>query len=506
MTANLNWTGHALVDVGIATLCAIAEKDDPGELTLEDLDRACDEMEAPYTDGRMMSYLTCVFPNSGYVNATMLQPKKTAYLRRVLRGHRSKPDIEAEGRRCVFSGLPATHLVDRGQIPLLTGEGVLNFFPDGLGGCLIAGQYLTALQVLPLGGRRTDGRLLVAHADNPKLTLAFARRYLIDNRRYIGLGESIKEGHPLQRAKNFASKFPDASSAPSLITSDLISILKVARDAGGAHIKGSVTAYWLTNSGQGPALDIFIIPSSLVVFLHRLQEEGLQGAWNRLVFQGWPDTSEEQNSTTKKKGKAQRKSLKLAIGPGRTQNRVLEDLLKVFVDGTIYYAEAGAFVRRHLLRVIGSEQKLRSPHHWKFTELFLTEVLGMDKQRLEKIRDFADKLAVYIKEQNDKPLLHDILYKSKSWELRNTLTKAQRNEMLKGKKLLFGLEEYVAVFEAEDSVGALSWSLVRDLISIRLIEKLHELGWGGIAEVVQDEPDSEEEVAVLNGEEEKWHF
>ena len=34
----LDWSGHPLVDVGIATLCAIRDKDDPRQLTLEDLD------------------------------------------------------------------------------------------------------------------------------------------------------------------------------------------------------------------------------------------------------------------------------------------------------------------------------------------------------------------------------------------------------------------------------------------------------------------------------------
>jgi hypothetical protein len=33
------------------------------------------------------------------------------------------------------------------------------------------------------------------------------------------------------------------------------------------------------------------------------------------------------------------------------------------------------------------------------------------------------------------------------------------------------------VFEAEDNAGAANWSLVRDLICIRLVEQLHKSGW-----------------------------
>ena len=43
--------------------------------------------------------------------------------------------------------------------------------------------------------------------------------------------------------------------------------------------------------------------------------------------------------------------------------------------------------------------------------------------------------------------------------------------------MLFALDDYVEVFEAEDNSGAANWSLVRDLICIRLVEQLHKSGW-----------------------------
>ena len=55
--------------------------------------------------------------------------------------------------------------------------------------------------------------------------------------------------------------------------------------------------------------------------------------------------------------------------------------------------------------------------------------------------------------------------------------KAQRKEFLQAKDLLFALDGYVEVFEAEDNSGAANWSLVRDLICIRLVEQLHKTGW-----------------------------
>jgi hypothetical protein len=72
-------------------------------------------------------------------------------------------------------------------MPLLTGEDVLNFYPSGLGTLPIAGQYLTALQALPLGGRRCEGKMLIGHSDNGDITIELAKRYLDDNRRLLQL-------------------------------------------------------------------------------------------------------------------------------------------------------------------------------------------------------------------------------------------------------------------------------------------------------------------------------
>ncbi len=284
LSALLHWTGHPLVDVGIATLCAMAQVSSPDDLTLEHLDQAAEKMARYYdSKGSMGAYLTCIFPNAGYVNATMTEKKRDEYKQRILYAHRSKPDVNITGKVCAFSGEPATHLIDRAQLPLSTGAGILNFYPAASGGCYIAGPYLTALQALPLGGRRADGRLLIGHADAPEITLALARRYLEDNQRYLHL-TSVDEGDAIARSKPWANKYPDASAPRTLLLSDLPDILRTRKIAAGPT---SVTGYWLTNSGQGPALDIFTIPSNFVRFLELVVNENLTDQWNRMLSRGW---------------------------------------------------------------------------------------------------------------------------------------------------------------------------------------------------------------------------
>lgn len=495
--ALLRWTGHPVVDVGIATLCAMREKSAPEDLTTEDLDSAGEEMAGYYFSGAMGAYLACVFPNAGYVNPTMSKENRDEYRKRILFAHRAAPDAAAVGGACAFSGDRATHLIDRAQLPLSTGAGILNFYPGATGGCLIAGPYLAALQALPLGGRRADGRLLVAHADDPALTLALARKYLEDNRRYLSLS-ALDYGDTVPRSKPWAGKYPDASAPRSLLLSDLTDILREQR-----HVSGSVTGYWLTNSGQGPALDIFTTPSGFVRFLEKIGAAGLSGAWNRMLSLGWRgregNGSEQSGDKKNKKKKVAKKTLE--VGPGQSRNMLLEDLLAIFADGFIYPDAAQKFVRAHLLGAVNNAECIRFPKTWKLTELFLTEVVGMDRTRLGKIRSFADRIAGYVADQNDRRLFNALLFQArKPGELRGALVKAQRSEAKARNGLLFGLDDYYDVFEAEDAVGITRWDLVRDLIAIRVVEKLHELKWSSFRDAITEEPEedhSEAETALI---------
>lgn len=42
---SLQYTGHPLFDIGLATITAFARKDDPADLTLDDLNKVADYIE-----------------------------------------------------------------------------------------------------------------------------------------------------------------------------------------------------------------------------------------------------------------------------------------------------------------------------------------------------------------------------------------------------------------------------------------------------------------------------
>jgi pimeloyl-ACP methyl ester carboxylesterase len=144
-------------------------------------------------------------------------------------------------------------------MPLLTGEDVLNFYPSGRGTLPIAGQYLTALQALPLGGRRCEGKLLIGYSDSGPVTIELAKKYLDDNRRLLGLSKAgqlpRKDGAdpalPREQgawdSQQKRAEYPGAKAAPSLISFDLTQVRALQRETERDE-PVSVTVYWLSSS------------------------------------------------------------------------------------------------------------------------------------------------------------------------------------------------------------------------------------------------------------------
>lgn len=508
-TPLLKWTGHPLADVGVATLCAMVGKDDPETLTVEDLDAVGKELKAAYADSVFVAYLSCVFTmNAPYTNPN---PKMSAQLReaainRLLFSHRSKADDDVHGLQCAFSRNPATHVLERSQMPMLTGAGVMNFFPSGLSEMPVAAPYLLAIQALPLGGRRSEGKLLIVHCDDPQWTLHFARNYLAQNRRIIELSKANRlpaEDDPeglLGRElpgglnKEKRPKYPDAKAPQSLVMDDLVQVVSERKRGNLAQSYTSVTVYLLSNSGQGPSLSIEHIPGEFVDFLHQLHGSAHGSRWAKLVARAWREGKggpvDEGDGSAPKQGKSKKTKPPGPKGPGRSRNELYNDLLEVFESGFVDWRAATRFIRRHLLsdatRYYFDPAKVPdlAPRFgydqlelidWELTALFLEKVLGMKKERIQLIKDFATRLAELIDNHNDKSLFRQLVFTAGEWQYRAILTKVQMQYANDRGKLALGFDEYVDIFLNADAEERVSWSLVRDLISIRLVERLFEL-------------------------------
>lgn len=171
-------------------------------------------------------------------------------------------------------------------------------------------------------------------------------------------------------------------------------------------------------------------------------------------------------------------------GPGVNRNFLYEDLFDL-------PANAARFVRAYFLRQAYRFARETDPRRdyrlirqldlvsWEITHLFLKEVMGVEKNRREAIRSLGDRIVEHIATDNDRRLFQG-LYRVNNYRfLRNLLIKASNGRLRKGQPPLIGFDEFLLVFEEGEESPRVDWPLARDLVLIRIIEKLHSQGWFG---------------------------
>src|SRR5436305_998368 len=72
----LTFTGHPLVDVGLATITAFAGKVDPSAVTADDLSDVAEYIEENYTRNPLRSFLTVAFTSNAWFVQDAYNPDK----------------------------------------------------------------------------------------------------------------------------------------------------------------------------------------------------------------------------------------------------------------------------------------------------------------------------------------------------------------------------------------------------------------------------------------------
>lgn len=468
----LRFTGHPYIDVGIAAILSFAHKKSPEQLSQDDLEKIADYMARHYTVKPLRSFLTVVFPNSGFTQpAYFAQPEKQQiYAEKILRSFRPETPVMDETDIYLGAPIPAVALdVDgklapgrayRQHIPLLTGENIINFFPGGEAGLPISGEALLAIQAFPLGCAKCGGMLLAVHSDNPEITLHFASQFLENNLKAVQLAAG-------------SDKFPESHLAmQTLALETLLSAEQMRCDYRDDERPFSITAYHLSNSGQGPKLSIYYLPLQVIAFLRRMNMPDIRREWDSIVRRAW-------EVAPPAKGKKQPNQ---DFKPRR--NYLYEDLFRL-PEG------AQRFLRTYFLRIAlnfarmapgdprraystGAELGLVS---WKITQEFLRRILNMEPERIEQIRIMGDRLADYIRGQNDKRFFQEFFQENRYEYFRSRLLKANLAHVKRGGAPVFEFDSYIKVFEEGNELARPDWRLARDLVLIRMIERLYSLEW-----------------------------
>lgn len=495
----LSFTGHPIYDVGVATVTAFCKKNDPSEVTEEDLSLVADFIETQYPQEPFKSYLTVAFTS----NAWFAQPsfrnapeKRQEYARRITRSF--SESSEESDEMCVFTGEPITSVAFsdklpsgrgfRQHIPLVSGEGIMNFFPEGNPGMPVSGKAALCIHAFPLGCGKCGGKLLAVHSDSPDIIMEFARTFLEQNLRAADLARAAG-----------SSKLPEANmSAKTLLIDILLKSEAMKGDVGSEEMNPTITAYHLSNAGQmdpldrrNPPLEIYHLPLEISSFLRAVSRPRYNAMFSELVRRAWQIESKDDEKSGARKDRPKR-------------NYLYEDLFTL-------PGNAPQFIRRYFLRIpvrrapdddprkyysIDSEANLVS---WDLVNLFLEKVMLVDKERIEEIRKLGDSLAEYVARENDRRFFTAFYSEMRYGNFRNALIKANLRHVRNGNPPLITLDPYITIFEEGYDIPQADWRLSRDLVLIRMVEQLYKNGWLGANKDVIAEP--EEEIAEIIEEE-----
>lgn len=480
----LHWTYHPIVDVGIATLTAFVNKETPDDVTFNDLEEFAEYAEQAYFTPALRGYLTVLF-TSNFINPSWIKKAKKEkrkdenyyakkYVSQIVRSYKLKPAHNlpscAYCKRASVS-LPTSGLAYRDLIPMLTGRGIVNFFPEGRSGIPLCGLCAVAIQAIAIGAPMVSGRALIVSSDDPFLTLALIKKWLPETRARIQLAEVTGQkppniGRPLTRV--------------------IEALTSLERERAKWRDDSSITVYHMTNSGQGPDIDIYELPSNITRFVMRAQVIKYRSIWNEIVSSGW-DLSEIQESV--QVGAEKRRGKKSGAEAKSRVNNQLERRNYLFEDLFTLPDEAGRFIRTYFLRQPPLLRKKNDPRtqykgwhdakyiKWILTELFLEEVVGMEKSRIEAIRKLGDRIADEIVSTNDRKFWWAIYKCQKPFEMRNLLIQQSQKCIKAGKEPIIRFEPFLEIFEEGEELARVDWKLAWDLMLIRVIEQLYERKW-----------------------------
>ncbi len=450
----LFYTGHPLVDVGVATIVAFANKYSPEELTDEDVDNVMNYILIHYTTLAIKNYISAAFTQ----NSAYLQPSysgkpalRAARVIEVLHGSDTKCLVT--GRNCVFCGREASMMALMHHIPMIGAGNVFNFYSEGVPGLPVCKSCMLAIQVFPLGSIRSKGRVLLVYSDCEKILLYFARKFLEENMLFLQMASL--DDFP-------AEKFPKTA------------LINALEDAEKLHHRNlleracTITAYHLFNDLRKAAADIYQLPTAIVRFIAEANTPTYQATWNALVARGWEVPKAKAKPEDQEKGEGQRR------------NFLYEDLFTLPEEARRFLSTY--FLRRPLKHTYDVDPRRQYSLaqdlgliSWDLTTLFLREAMNMDRTRIEAIEQLADRLADHAIHQ-DRRLFLQIHHARSYSDLRRRLVIADIESVKAGKLPLLTFDSFLEVFEEGEDIARPDWSLARDLVLIRMIERMYKEG------------------------------
>lgn len=430
------WTGHPFVDAGLAAILLITGKNKPEELTEKDMEKAIDFASELYATKEWSSsyFHGMIFPNSGILMANPSMTKKRSpkaiaeNLWSILEEFKA---CDKDSPKCVLCGRRSVYTkkeVYLSVFPLLGTGGVPNFFhsanPHGADICAHC-VFLT--QFMPLASYRLS-RVLVMHAYPYELMLELSKEALGDIKR----SKLASQARGFRRPENFLFRLVREITR------------KIERDDFWEN--ASVTLYYFICNLQNQILDVINVPTPVLRFVAYANHVDPVG-WKRIVAMGW---KEKPSETEFEKFEHEKRNT--------VYSRLLnyESILPYFYN----------------LR----ERKVNA--RWNLLAFYCGEVMGLDKEALDFIKDVGDRIVETIGRLPDHKLDDEVrsleraekLYQFEAFFIR--IEKLRQNLGVETPLMTF--DEFARILTTYGEDINISWRTVKNLLLFRIYEKLHD--------------------------------
>ncbi len=445
----IRYTGNPYVDAGTAVLELRLQKP-CSDFTDGDLASQAEWIKQEYRKKIWRSYLTIHFTNCAWVQHKISPEKEQAYIAKVLESYKSSP-LDPR-RSCAFCGDPANTVADRSHIPLLTGETVMVAGAGGEPGLPTCGYCLFAIHFYPLATLKVAGRPLFWWAFNPEWIRRLTDRFRRDVDKVLAASteQFANVDWPSTRLLHAAREVVDGlENVP----------------AGRRPSLGDIIGIHATNLGTQPNYEEIRIPSGLLEFWSEA------GTFGPLYRQVEADAWETRERKVRKLRKQQSKAKKAEPPPELVRrNRLFEALGNAFVSSD-YRDEAKQIAVRYFLRRSG---RYATSGTTALAEFFLEKVAGMEKQRLEAIRQIADLIAEELilgKSGNVRSVEPLFRRRMKLGEFLRWLSQIQRRLSDLGRPLSWDSVLLALDLAGDEDRTAKDFWLVEELVLIRLLER-----------------------------------
>ena len=485
----LRWTGHALIDMGVAAVVLATGNDQPEDVTQTQWETWMDELERDYQEKLLQKPCSILFTLNAFDNPSWSKRPE----------EREKKIAETfESARKAHAMLPepctffperlAVVRAARDLFPMLMGQQQLNFYPNGRSELPLSALALGCVLSLPRVAPIVSGRAMIVGADDPELLLDLCEVWKEDLDRELAL---LRAGGAWNDRKAPRTRLLEALEK-------VFGPGRMHRFASEERFSG-ITLYHLSNSGNGPAIDIYTVRPLVNRFLARAEAAAYRPQWKALVRAFWRRPKDGSYEQAIMQGKKKKSAAPLSAEERLQARNDVYEMLPALPD------DVASFIRHIFLRFaqnrVGQRQDFRAEDVdiWPLVELFLTELMPtMTSERIETIRRLADELAHEIYTNNDRRLYRQLMGLASGMDsygaFRALLIRAIRERLRRTNQLLLTFDDYLLLFEEGEGFPRADWRLVRDLVRIRVLEQLHQAGFFAQApELLEETPEEEVE-------------